>query len=77
MCTFWPKFLRGNKDAHYTLDVMIPYCGHNNPVYNVHKNMGVHNTWEHIIHGKVRYVLTLQEIPSARGPKGEEPFPPV
>ena len=47
MHTFWWK----NKDAYYTcMGVMIIYHGynngHNNPVYNVHKNVGVCYTWQ-------------------------------
>ena len=38
------------------MGIMITYCGHNNPVYNVHENMGTHYTQEHtathIVHGK-------------------------
>ena len=38
--------------------IMIIYPGYNNPVYNVHENVGAHYAWEHIIHGKTRCIHT-------------------
>ena len=42
------------------MGIMITYHGynngHNNPMYNVHKNAGAHYTQEHIIHSKIQYL---------------------
>ena len=46
--------------------MMITYhgCnnGHNNPVYNVHKNMGTHYTWARVICSKIWYLPTATKV---------------
>ena len=45
---FLPKFLRAKQGCALYMGIMITYHGynngHNNPVCNAHKNMGVHYT---------------------------------
>ena len=44
------------------MGVMITYHGYNNPVYNAHRNVGVHCTWQNPLVGtKTQNLLLLQE----------------
>ena len=31
------------------MGIMTTYHGYNNPVYNAHKNVGVHGTWQNMV----------------------------
>ena len=42
--------------------------GYNNPVYNMHKTVGVRYTWEHMIHGKILYFLSILLYPTSWDP---------
>ena len=34
------------------MGIMITYHGYNNPIYNAHKNMGAHYTWQNPVFKK-------------------------
>ena len=53
MHTFVPKFLRAKQGCALYMGIMITYHGynngHNNPMYNVYKNGGVHYTRQNMV----------------------------